>query len=193
MKRGFFLLTTALCCTSVASAVPLGPELVINGDFEAPRNVGWIDVGWGLDAPPHTGTRGAYTVYPVLGPAYWEQTLTGLTPGASYLVSFWVGNSPAFVPNTNGIEFDFGSEVYSAFQLGDDYQELGFTHVAASSSETIHITGFNYETAIFLDDVSVRQVLPDGAPELDGTAIPQGLLLIGWLLLASRRRSRLAP
>lgn len=191
MKHSLKLFCLALAVAGPGQALPLGPELVANGSFESPRNVGWsVDVGWGLDAPPHTGNIGAYTVYPYLGPAYWEQVLTSLTPGASYWVSFWVGNSPFPGPNPNGIEFDFGSDVFSASNLGDEYQELTFTHVASSSAETIHITGYNQETAIFLDDVSVREILPAGAPEVDARCFPQGLLLVGLLLLVSRRTER---
>ena len=173
-----------------AQAMPLGPELVSNGGFESSRTVGWsVDVGWGLDGPPHTGARSAYTVYPLLGPAYWEQVLTGLTPGTPYLVSFWVANSPFFGPDPNGIQFDFGSDVYSASDLGEDFQELSFTHVAASRSETIHISGYNQEGAIFLDDVSVREILPAAAPEMDPASLPGAVLLVGLLLVSGRSKS----
>ena len=177
--------------TSGLQAVPLGPELVVNGGFETFRFAGWTNDFWGNDAPPHSGARGAFSIGESLGESNLDQLILGLMPGQSYLVSFWAGNSfQSPTPASNGILISLGSDSFSTFDVGEPYQEFTFTATPGATSESLHITGFNSGRAFFLDDVSVRQILPDpaAAPELDRSGATSALTVMLVLLLWRREQ-----
>ena len=191
MRKPLWVTILVVALNYAAQAAPLGPELVTNGSFETFGFVGWSNDFWGNDAPPHSGVRGAFSIGESLGASNLDQVISGLQPGEAYLISFWAGNSfQSSTPNSNGIFVSFGVDSFSVFDVGEPYQEFSFTATPSGASESLHITGFNDPRAFFLDDVSVRQVLPDpaGAPELGCTG---GLeTLAGALLLLALASSR---
>lgn len=185
MNRPLWFSLLVLTLHYAGQAVPLGPELVLNGGFET-RFAGWTNQFWGNDAPPHSGARAAFSISEFLGESTLDQLISGLIPGASYQVSFWAGNSfQSDTPNSNGIQVSLGADTFSTFDVGEPYQEFSFIDIPGQGSEPLHITGFNNPRAFFLDDVSIRQVLPDpsGAPELDQMGAQQAAGVILLLLL----------
>lgn len=183
MQRYLIFLLWLLTVSARAMPVLVGPELVVDGSFEKSFLPDWTEFGWGHDAPPHTGSRAVFTIFDVPDVATISQTITGLVPGQSYLISFWVGNSfQSRVPLSNGISVHFGTDTFSAFDVGEAYSQLSFVSMARAASQTLSLSGFNDPRAFFLDDVSVREVA-EAAPELGAGGLPQGLLLSALVLL----------
>ncbi len=171
-----------------AAPLLVGPELVTDGSFERLFLPDWSEFGWGRDGPPHSGAIGMFTIFDTPDVAFLSQVIEGLLPGETYLISLWVSNSfQSRVPMSNGISVEFGTDRFTAFDVGEDYAELTFLSVAGAPSQVLTLSGFNDPRAFFLDDVSVRQVAA-GAPELNGEAMGPAFWALSLLFLACRSR-----
>jgi PKD repeat protein len=152
--------------------------LVLNGGFENGNFFGWTLADSGLygydlvdtfnqsteDIQPHTGSYFAR-----LGQSgslgYLSQTL-GTTPGAKYLLSFWLNNPDGLTPNQFLVSWN-GTTIFSRtnFSATGNSPAAAWTNlqfvVTATATNTVLQFGFRDDPAAFgLDDISVVQVTP---------------------------------
>ncbi|BET65192.1 hypothetical protein ASA1KI_01100 [Opitutales bacterium ASA1] len=185
--------TTALRAAWGSLSAPLGPNLLVNGDFAAGTN------GWNTEQ--HSGAAAGFTatndftgggrsmriVVTTPGTQGWHvqfnQAGHSFTAGRVYTVSFWARASNAGTP----LSVDFGyagptdySTVRSVYggTLGTTWQEYTatFTANAATTNLRINFNGFgDRATTVWLADVRFRTGgsvgLPDGVA-LENATIP---------------------
>ncbi len=188
MKRMCLLLMLVFAKTGWSA-----PNLVNNPGFEN-FFAGWVrPIGWGADAPPHSGNIGIFS----LGPSDFGNALTqlvqGLTVGQIYDVSFWTRNSQIIrnpPPGYVGVQVIFAGTVFTAFDTGEVYQQFQFTAPATATSETLSVGGINPDFSVFFDDFSVSEAAA-AAPELSGPqGFTAGLFILSTLALLLERRGQ---
>lgn len=161
---------------SVTAAAYL--DLVSNGGFESGNFLGWTLTGtaapYNLVDTFNQSTEGMQSHAPSsyfarLGQSgslgYLSQTLA-TTPGAKYLLSFWLNSPDGLTPNQFLVSWR-GSQIYFRNNLpafGNNpaiaWSNLQFT-VTATASATVLQFGFRDDpTALGLDDICVVQISP---------------------------------
>ena len=138
------------------------PSSILNNGFETGTFTNWTRTGIGGSSIStatqykHSGTYGAELLASG-GPGYLSQTIT-TTPGALYLVSFWLDVPFNFTPN----EF---SVTWGGNVLMDETNipHLGWTNIQflVTATSTSTVLQFGYRDGYFgLDDVSVASIQP---------------------------------
>jgi hypothetical protein len=177
------LALTAVAAFSVA--YPAKANLITNGGFETGDFTGWTTsapsavVGSTFGVSPHSGNFQAGFG----APSFATQNLT-TTPGASYVVDFWVAANVLGGQGTLNVVF--ASTVFSyLFPASSGYTEYTFTVTASSSTTALQFIFLDIGASnlLLLDDVSVN---PAGVPDGGSTVSLLGCALLG--LTALRRK-----
>jgi PKD repeat protein len=144
-------------------APPTG--LLVNGGFETGDLTGWTQVGNTLaNVTTAFAHSGSYSVQfgGVVTPALLEQNIA-TTPGATYLLSFWLNNYNG--GNLNGIG-GYQNEFFALWNgqplvVNPDMAAFGWTNfqfvvTATGASSTLEFGGVDYSSYLFLDDVDLE-------------------------------------
>ena len=125
----------------------------------------------------HSGIYGAF-LGQVGSLAYLSQTIP-TSPGARYLLSFWVDNPATGTPNEFSVSWDVNT-LFDQMNLGKfAWTNMQFV-VTAGSSATALVFGFRNDNGGFgLDDISVQPLLAP-APTLALSAQPDGSITLSW-------------
>ena len=184
---------SAAAIVSVASAGPVGPELVTNGGFENTSSLagsGWTVSGFtgeGFDymidtdpANAHSGNH-SFAGGAVGGLGFISQTIA-TTAGKHYIIDLWLANVSGFADGT-GIQVLWGGvPVYTATDiLGFNYREIVLDLIATGTSISIGLRDDSF--FLNVDDISVRAA---AVPE----PITLALLLLGGIGVAGLARRR---
>lgn len=154
--------------------------LVANGGFETGDFTSWTTGGNFThtsvsESYAHTGTYGAK-----LGSrstaGYLSQTLT-TTPGATYVLSFWLENPDGETPNEFFVTWA-GTTNFDQTNIGDlDWSNIQLT-VTASGTATVLQFGFWINSGDFgLDDISVKLAAPP-SPVIESVSLSGTNLVI---------------
>lgn len=135
--------------TSILDTISLGSELVTNGDFSVGGSwtlgSGWSIVGGGLNKTSAGQTTAS-------------QTITGLTPGKSYLLTY----NHNYVKSMNHyLLVSFGNFYYEdKHGANTGYSERRYIIKATSTSHDISFTSFNTNAnnQHSIDDVSIKEI-----------------------------------
>lgn len=182
------VLRTSLVVVSATLTVPASAELVTNGGFETGDFTGWTvenaPVGSNLviynDSTPF-GSH--YASFAANGGDYdGISQLLATTAGQEYSVSFWVNN---FGVENDSLLIDWeGVTVQNLTPLGtelESWTQISFNVTALSDGSLFRIRGFDAQSAIALDAISVTQIPAPGV-----AAVLAALPLLG----NGRRRRR---
>jgi hypothetical protein len=190
MTTRFRLLGAILAAACAATGAHAAPNLVANGGFETGDLTGWVQTGdptlAGATCASGFGAGGSSCAafFSTFGDTSGIlQTLTGLTVGQTYDVSFAFESSSAA---TTGINASFGGQTLldltAAPAATPGYTDYSFDVVATSSTETLSFGLKDDFDFVELDDVNVSAVPEPGSLAL----ICTGLVAIAFV---SRRRS----
>ena len=203
----------ALLTATPAGATVLGPELVINGGFEADHNT-TAPLGWSF-----LGAPGGAQAAAVVGPSYTGNnlyffgnhvaydTLSQIIPTVVdqyYRVETWlaIDNFISQVNPINSIDGEFNGQTFLFAQDAPDYPFDPFHPNAAYVLMTADIRAYSTLTLlqfmgaastgdVYIDDVSVRQILPDPIPGSVPEPAAWMLMLAGFALTGGTiRRGR---
>jgi hypothetical protein len=163
----------------------ISTELIVNGGFETGNFNGWSTQtapsgsDYGVFAGSgHTGTYAA-EFGAIVEDSYdqiWQDLTT--TPGATYTISFWLGNNLA---GTSGFIVSWGGT--TLLELEDPapfaYTLYTYTMVATASTTRLEFEGYQVPSFYLLDDVSVSRS-PAPAPHggRGGTGAFGGAVLV---------------
>jgi hypothetical protein len=148
-------------------------NLVVNGGFETGDFTGWdgggndVDDGSDSDTIPHTGDYEAeFGSVGELG--YISQTLS-TTPGATYLLSFWLNSPDGQTPNEFQVSWN-GTTLFDE----TDIPAIGWTNIqfvvtATGSSTELQFGAQDDPSYLALDDVSVVSSQSEFDPALGTT------------------------
>jgi hypothetical protein len=185
--------------TQAAAAVTFGPELVVNGGFEAEANV-QQPTGWTFIAAPEDSRAAAVQVDPHSGNnsyffgsgGNYDQLsqVIATDPFAEYRVQAWVKVDNFLDPDSisNSLLSGFGPYNFFLVQQSPDasYVLIEKTILALSASTELTLFGANKSGNFYVDDVSVRRVI-SAVPEPSTWA----LLIVGFAGAGAMvRRSR---
>lgn len=195
------LIASAACFHTAASANYLGPELIVNGGFEAnvntPHATGWTFIeaanGSRAAAVPggeHSGSNsfffGSSGDYDILSQTFATEAFT------EYVVEAWVtvDNFMDEQNFDNSLLASFGP--YNFFLIQDVASTktsflVSKTLFALAPTTTIEFFGNNHTGNFYVDDVSVRQVVVSHAVPEPGTFALMGA---GLAAMSLRRRRR---
>lgn len=129
------------------------------------------------------------------GSASWEQTMTGLTPGETYTLSFAMASELASIRQSLTVDFPVGSstaaQTFTALASSANYWRSWETKtenfVATSSSVELRFTVTNQEFDVGLDDVSVNSAsVPAPEPSTVVLALTGILSTVGSRTLRRR-------
>jgi hypothetical protein len=210
----FSSLLASISFAGQANAALIGPELIVNGDFENPQSTslpapgafvtiagnssaifGWTTGVVSIDlvnAYPNipTGGRVAGVSVDLLGtpgPGNISQTVYGLTVGTQYELSWGVST------NLGEGSVPYAYRVYTDDNSFTDYQSsltptvATFVFTATSANQTMSFNAFQGSNAgPIIDGVSLRQVEVSPVPEPSETIML--LAGLGSVALISRRR-----
>ncbi len=202
----------ALLAAAPAGATVLGPELVVNGGFEADYDTtapqGWSFVGaaGGAQAAAVVGPSHSGNELYFFGNHVAFDTLSQIIPTVKdqyYRVETWlaIDNFISQVNPINSIDGEFNGQTFLFAQDAPDFPFDPFHPNAAYVLMTADIRAYSDLTLlqfmgaastgdVYIDDVSVRQILPDpipgGVPEPAAWALM--LLGFGGVGFALRRR-----
>jgi PKD repeat protein len=134
------------------------PHSILNGGFETGNFTNWTQSGGNGSGVAtgskyaHTGTYGA--ALEAGTPGYLSQTLA-TTPGANYLISFWLDSPSATTPNDFQVSWN-GNVLLNKTNVGN----IGWTNIqlTVTATATISTLQFGYLNGYFyfgLDDISV--------------------------------------
>ncbi len=229
------ILCAVVTSLAVTPSPAWADNLIVNGGFEELGGLGydphWPVVGWTSVASGSPSLQPTTYTEGVVGGSWWVQfnahtgnylvDMTGsgnegpsleiyqdisTVPGATYLVSFWVGNAYSGPGTTNylgpaivGLSINDGPNVpYTNSNRTpnyDNWQEFSTTFTATGSTtrikfwnDTPKINSYGYQDNFAgLDDVSVTQAVP----EPSSLVAWSGLCAMG-LIVAWKRRKRAA-
>jgi hypothetical protein len=143
-----------------------GPNLVVNGGFEASSTVptGWTTTGFGgfdsIDTNPahaHSGTN-SFSSGAVGAPGFISQTIATVA-GTSYNIHLWLANFSGFAGDTEIQILWGGNLVYDKTDiLGFGYNEIVVDPLATGAATTLSIGLRDDSDFLNIDDVSVRAV-----------------------------------
>jgi hypothetical protein len=145
---------------------------VINGGFETGDFSDWQVFGNTSDtlvatrsSYVHSGHYGVQSG-PVGSLGYLYQTLT-TTPGATYLLSFWLDSADGATPNEFRVSWDGATLLDATNVTAIGWTNIQFTVTATNTSTTIAF-GFRGDNTYFgLDDVSVTRVVQPGSARIN--------------------------
>jgi len=184
IRTSIFL--AALLCLAIGSASNAGAAAFVNGSFETGDTTGWatncnICLGY---SGYGSGFDGSY--WALVGGAeefaYYEQTISGLTPGTTYAVDFLIASerekSDSLFVNENGLfQQKFTAPPGNGTTIWDNWVSKEYLFTPTGTSSTIRFTteGIAPESQydIGLDKVSIRGGAISAVPE------PTSLLLLG--------------
>lgn len=223
-------LSLAAAFLSLAAALPASAHTIENFSFESPEvpsyayivPVGWAATGGGtigggsngVGLSDNTGPFANNGVIPDgvqvaflqtdgSAPTTLAQTITGLTPGDQYVISFY-DNSRAYANNPI-LDVSFGGQAITASQdiapVGDSnpYNFITGTAYTATGTSADLIFAASIPTsgdaAALIDAVTIKDISPHGSgpaavPEAS-TTVSFGLLLalgLGGLVIPAKRR-----
>ena len=180
------ILAAIRCCLMFTAVVgfslayPAKANLITNGGFETGDFTGWTVVGQAfVDGLPHSGAFAAE--FGVSSVSLTQSVTT--TPGASYVVDFWLAGVGDFLLGPFGV-FWGGSNIFSGGFSGFGYTEFTFTVTASSATTALQFSSASLEGDYFLDDVRVTASRP--VPDGGSTVSLLGFALVG--LTALRRK-----
>ena len=187
-----------------ASAVTLGSNLVVNGDFEA--DVGNVEQPSGWTLTPASGDPRAAAVAGIgrdgsrgyfFGSTDSYDQLSQVVPTLSfheYQIDMWIqaDNFLDLANPDNSFLAQFLPYSFSLTQdLGDsDYFLLSVTRLAFSSETTFNIFGNSRSGNIYIDDISIREILPDVATGAVPEPATWALMIAGFGLAGMQMRRR---
>jgi hypothetical protein len=132
--------------------VTLSSNLVVNQSFELGTN-GWTFIGdTGITTAPHTGN---YDAFVNIAAGSISQAVP-TTPGALYIVSFWLAGNGFYSSDT--LTASFGDTIgYSGTNIlgGFGYQQENFTTIATGTNTVFTFSGVMGGGTFFIDDVSI--------------------------------------
>jgi hypothetical protein len=184
----------------------VAPASVLDGWTVSTASVDWIGTGW-TDAGARTNPSLSGSIdLNGLGPGGLSRTLTGLTPGATYAVSFYLAGNPfngsSWPAIQNGtLTFGSATQALSFNTTGRTATSMGwipvtYSFTASGSTQTVSFTSNDAPgdpNGLAIDGVSVSFLNgppppppPSGIPEPATTAMMGG----GLAVLALMRRSR---
>ncbi len=202
----------AVCALFLGLAGPARAAYITNGSFESGTDPGSTFITLGAGSTAITGwTVGGAGIDYIGG--YWQagsgsrsldlsavdagsisQTLSGLTVGTNYQVSFLMAGNVDGSTKTMNVAVDSVSQNYTFDTAGKSYQDMGwapmtFNFTATSSTPTLTFTSLeNSSQGPALDDVSVTAT--NVATPEPGSLTLLGLGATGLVLRAWRRRAR---
>jgi PKD repeat protein len=149
------------------SAAPAYSGLVLNGGFETGGFIGWTGSGNFSSTSVSTGPSSAHSgtygleMGPGLSLGFLSQTLA-TTPGAPYLLSFWLDSPDGGTPNEFLVSWN-GTTLFD----GTNLPALGWTNlqflVTATGAGTVLEFGFRDDPSYLgLDDISVQPAQQPG-------------------------------
>ena len=205
-RLSVFFTVLALLAAPVANGNPVtsetGPNLVVNGGFEATSTVassGWTTSGFiaeGFDhfvdtnpADAHSGTH-SFAGGGIGAPGFISQSIPTVA-GQHYNIHIWLANLSGFASDTQIQVMWDGSIVYSATDIpGFGYAEIVIDPIASSGSTLLAIGLRDDAFFLNIDDVSVR--LTSATVPEPPTTVLLGLALLGFALTRRRNANRTA-
>jgi hypothetical protein len=187
MKTPTKILLALTAAAALSIAHPASANLITNpgfetGDFTGWTNVNGVVVGTFFGFAPHSGNFQAANTTGSLTQS------VATTPGASYTIDFWLGNTVNSLPNSFSVSWG-GVPLFSLTnQSSFGYTEYTFNATALTASTALQF-GFLEPVGAsgiwFLDDVSVNPA-GVGVPDGGSTVSLLGCALLG--LAALRRK-----
>jgi hypothetical protein len=201
MKTNHLLsLAAAVAAAGALTAGGASAAGFVNGSFEDGLT-GWTAQHWFSDLGGSDGSFSAATSCsddPCMDPfdplhrqARLAQTLTGLTGGASYTVTF-EGNSHAIFPNALAVYAD-GVKKVSLINFNNGFATYGFDFVAGGTTADVEVFGRNDFFTVQVDNFRLTGGPRGAAPEPAAWALMLGGFGLAGAAMRRKRAARPAP
>jgi hypothetical protein len=172
----------AACVLAMASGVSRA-QVVVNGGFETGNLTGWTSVGtWGVVSNASNVDAGSFSAGASSNGNTLSQTVTGLTPGGSYVLSFDYTNRDPNPSPTNDFSVQWnGVTVYSVTNVpAGTGSPIGYTSgsvpvTAPGVSSPLKFTSDEPVSFWLLDQVKLTAVPEPTTLALTGVAAVAGL------------------
>lgn len=191
----------SLVPSAPSNAATLGTNLIVNGDFESDSGNVVQPSGWTL-TPAASDPRAAAVAGAgrdasrgyFFGSRDFNDQLSQIVPtvnGHEYQIDIWI-QADNFLDIANPDNSFFSQFLPYSFNLiqdvaNSDFFLLSVTRVAFSSATTFNVFGNSRSGNIYIDDISIREVLPDAAVPEPAT---WAMMIGGFSLVGASMRRR---